>query len=235
MKTITLIIGILILAFLISSCSDNSISPGPNLPGNISGKIENWNWNHTNYNICAAVYTAGYPSRYILGKAIITMDGSFSVQFNLPPENVLKAVDTPLDDNECSGNINITPADTKYTELVLEVLNKGDSVIGYVERRNFDGLISENTFFSRYIYFNKNVSITGTEICKYVSDTTLSEYNVNANEGWSSITSLFTAMTPTYIAYTLTSSEPQGGKWYYFDSNDKNAITKCKYKPFPVK
>ena len=214
-------------ALFLFSCSDNTVSPtGTGLYGNITDRVENWTLG--NQKISASVYKPGSPFPSILGTGNISSGGNFSIQFTKPSEDYLMPIDNFFEAGS-NGNIIVNPANTKYSVLVLSVLDLNNAITGFIERRNYTENITENSFFTEYLYFDGDVSVHGTKLCEYTADTTFSEYNVNSGSGWSPLTTLFTKFTPTYTSYIIKNSEPQGGKWYYFDINDKVPGSKFKH------
>jgi hypothetical protein len=228
MKTLIICTLILISSSFLVSCSDNTVSPtGTNSNGYITDKVENWTLG--NKNICAYVYGPGSSQPVNLGNGSISFNGNFSIQFNAPSEEYLETIDNFFDEGSNKG-IKLNPTDVKYAVLVLSVLDTNGSSLGLLERRNYTDNLTENSFYTSYLYFNKDVSVTGTKLNEYPADTTFSEYNVTSNMGWSLLTCLYNKLTYTYTSYTIKNSEPQGGKWFYFDTNDKSLRLKGKHK-----
>lgn len=224
MKTLITNILIIINTLFFISCSDNLVSTS-NSGNIIIDKVENWNLG--NQKINAIIFNANYSTPFSLGSGTISYDGSFSIPFSNPADEYLKPIDNYFSDNPKSYLL-INPSDAKYAVLIFSVVDANNNVTGFIERRNFSENISENSFFTEYLYFSSNVTITGTKLNEYSADTVFSEYNVNANSGWSFVTTLFKKFTPTYTSYLVKNQEPAGGKWYYYDVNDK--MSQFKYR-----
>jgi len=231
MKTIIISVLTIMSALLMISCSDNTLSPtGTTANGYISDKVENWTMG--NQTINASVCIPGSTSYTSLGTGRINSTGLFSIDFSVPADEYLTGVDNLF--NEGTGvNVKLNSLNTKYAILVLTVKDTNGNVTGLIERRNYTDNITDNSFFTEYVYFNDDITLTGTKLNGYAADTTFSDYNVNSRKGWSTLSCVFTKFTPTYISYKISNTEPQGGKWYYFDVNDRAQSKGLKYKlPF---
>lgn len=228
MKTIIISTLILVTIVLMTSCSDNTVGPsGTSTDGNISGKVENWALG--NQKVSASIYKPGSTFPITLGTGDIYNNGAFTINFNNPGEEYLSTIDNLFNDSSKS-KLRINPANAKYAILVLSVVDANGVNLGLIERRNFTDDITENSFYTEYVYFYRDVSVTGTKLSEYYSDTTFSEYNVNSKSGWSTLTCLFTKLTSTYTSYIIRNQEPQDGKWYYYNLNDKASVLNHRYK-----
>jgi len=221
MKTIIISVLAIMSAMLMISCSDNTLSPtGTAANGHISDKVENWAMG--NQTINASVCIPGSTSYTSLGTGQINSAGVFSIDFSVPANEYLTGVDNLFNEGT-EVHVKLNSLNTKYSILVLTVKDTNGNVTGLIERRNYIDNISENSFFTEYVYFNDDITLTGTKLNEYTADTTFSEYNVNSKKGWSALSCIFTKFTPTYISYKISNTEPQGSKWYYFDVTDKSA------------
>jgi len=226
----TIIIGFLaiISAALIISCSDNTVSLAEtSTDGYITDKVENWALG--NQKISALICVPGSSSYSRIGEGKINSTGVFSIGFTKPADEYLTGVDNLFNEGT-EVHVKINSLSTKYAILVLTVRDTNGNITGLIERRNYTDNITDNSFYTEYIYFNEDITLTGTKLHQYAADTTFSEYNVNSKTGWSTLSCLFTKFTPTYISYMISSAEPQGGKWYYFDANDKSSDSEFKHE-----
>ncbi|MEI7483435.1 MAG: hypothetical protein WCK13_01885 [Ignavibacteriota bacterium] len=228
MKTIIISFLTMMSALLMISCSENTVSPtGTTANGYISDKVENWTLG--NQTINASICIPGSYSYADLGTGQINSAGIFSIGFTTPASEYLTGIDNLFNEGT-EVHVKVNSLNTKYAILVLTVKDTSGNVTGLIERRNYTDNITDNSFFTEYIYFNDDITLTGTKLNGYAADTTFSEYNVNSKTGWSTLSCMFTKFTPTYISYKISNTEPQGAKWYYFDVNDKSTGVNFRHK-----
>jgi hypothetical protein len=228
MKTIIISVLTIMSALLMISCSDNTLSPtGTSTNKYISDKVENWTLGNKTIN--ASVCIPGSTSYTSLGTGQINSAGVFSIEFSVPADEYLTGVDNLFNEGT-EVHVKLNSLNTKYAILVLTVKDTNGNVTGLIERRNYTDNITENSFYTEYVYFNEDITLTGTKLHQYAADTTFSEYNVNSKLGWSTLSCVFTKFTPTYISYMISNTEPQGGKWHYYDVTDKSTVVNFKHK-----
>ena len=228
MKTIIISVLTIMSALLMISCADNTVGPtGTTANGYISDKVENWTLG--NQTISASICIPGSSTYASIGSGRINSAGVFSVAYTIPADEYLTSVDNLFNEGT-EVHVKINTISTKYAILVLTVKDNNGNITGLIERRNYTDNITDNSFYTEYVYFNEDITLTGTKLHEYAADTTFSEYNVNSKSGWSTLSCMFTKFTPTYISYKISNTEPQGGKWYYFDLNDKSTGSYFRHK-----
>jgi hypothetical protein len=227
MKSIIIVLALIVSSLLIS-CSDNTISPsGASSNGFINDRVENWN--SGNQKVNASICIPGSTATVSVGNGEIYPGGAFSIQFGIPGDSYLLSINNLFSDG-VKSNLRYNPMDTKYAVLILSILDANGNKTGLIERRNYQEELSDNSFYTDYVYFNSDVTVTGTKLNEYTTDTTFTEYSVSLKSGWSPLACVFTKLTQTYTAYKITNTEPSGGKWYYYDLNDKVNQSKNRYK-----
>jgi len=228
MKTIIISVLMLVSVSIFISCSDNTISPtGTSTNKYISDKVENWTLG--NKTIDASVCIPGSTSYASIGIGQINSAGVFSIELSVPADEYLEGVDNLFTEGT-AVHVKLNSLNTKYAILALTVKDTIGNVIGLIERRNYTDNITDNSFYTEYVYFNEDITLTGVKLHEYAADTTFSEYNVNSKLGWSTLSTVFTKFTPTYISYKISNTEPQGGKWYFYDVTDKSLFVNFKHK-----
>lgn len=227
MKSLIKILPVLFIAILIYSCGEDTVSPTVNTNMNtISGKIEDWTFGDSLI-LKAELLEPFVYNDYVLDSCIIHSDGSFSINLNIPPDNML-SIFTINWDTACRGNVVINPSNTKTSSFInfsiyYPFLDSFE--VGYVSRHNprdSGNWTKPGDFEVSYIYANNNASITGTEICNdvwFFPDTTI--FEVNGIKGWNKIVYNYLSHSQGSVKMLVNSTEPAGGKWYahmYFDS-----------------
>jgi len=233
MKTKKILIFIIVLsgAVYLNSCSDNVTNSTGDTVFNVSGKVENWTYGSKK--IVVKYTVSGYPFKIGLDTAAITIDGNFSCEFKDPLPVDLDTLFISSGGINCTGFININPPGTKFTSLILEVYDAGDSLTGYIERRNFDSQLMPGSGFVYYIYLDNNVFISGSETCSNISDTTTLNCNFTGIKGWQKISESIEEMTLTRITSSISNTEPANTKWYFYtliDTQKSRMVNKLRFK-----
>jgi len=218
MKKLLIFIIIITGAAYLNSCTDNITNSTGTDVFKVSGKVENWT--NGNNKIVAVYNISGYPFKIGLDTAAISNEGNFEFEIKNPLTENLDTLTISTGGSQCEGLISINPAETKYTSLVLEAYNAEDSLIGYIEKRNFETQLMPGAGFVYYIYIENNVSITGTEICSNITDTTALNCNFTGNKGWQKICESIDDITPTRITCSISNLEPSNTKWYFYSLLD---------------
>lgn len=215
MKIFFLLIVLFLFGFLFSSCNDSGTeSPPLNNDVFVSGRFENWI--PVNAKIFSTISQRNFPFKVKLDSAYIGTDGSFNVKLPNPADSNLESVSYPVSGGECSGNINVNPVNTAYTETVFEIRTGNDSLIGFAEKRNYADSILTGSFNVWYNYYNKDVAITGSQVCRYPTDTSLYSINIICLKGWNKLTEIYDSTRTGYYDIQVSLNEPSGGKWYFY-------------------
>lgn len=67
-----------------------------------------------------------------------------------------------------------------------------------------------------------NGSITGSDTCINVPDTTIFTYQLSINKGWNTASVVSAYSSYTKQSWQIISQEPSGGKWYFHRGLFKN-------------
>lgn len=219
MKNLLFFTSIIFFALVFSSCKDSGTeSPPLNNDVFASGKIENWI--PVNTKIYSTVSIRQFPFKVKLDSATIGTDGSFTVRLPNPADSVMENISYPVSGGECAGNITVNPINTSFAEIVFEIRTENDSLIGFAEKRNYSDSISTGSFNVWYSYYNKDVVITGSQICRYPTDTSVYSVNIIGKKGWNKITGFYNVVRAGYFDIQVSLNEHSEGKWYFYSLAD---------------
>lgn len=199
-------------------CSDNVT--GPTDVFILSGTIDNWTYGG-NIMLKAEVYDTTYHQKLVIDSNIISPGGAFSIKLRTVPVNFLYSIN--FSDSLYIANVTVNPPNTKSNKcyilthpmgvfpeaISLSLYNGNDSVpIGNIYRA---GTINTSSwFYGFYLYFNQNVTISGTLI--YSSGDT-AYYNLPGKQGWNEVVIRTDSVSNFKFRGYISASEPPGGKW----------------------
>lgn len=219
-KLKTLIVFFLTLSFvnLFFGCKENVT--GPSEVFILSGTIENWSYGG-NIMLKAEVYDTAYHQKLVIDSNIISSGGAFSIRLRDVPINFLYSIN--FSDSMYTANVTVNPPNTKSNKcfilthpmgtfpvgVSLSLYNGNDSVpIGNIFRAG--SINTSGWFYGIYLYFNQNVTISGTLIY-YSGDT--AHYNLLGKQGWNEVVIQTGSLSNFMYRGNISASEPPGGKW----------------------
>ena len=186
MKRIVFFESILLLitfSFLIISCSNDNVNQPYQNNGllKISGRLTDWNYG-TGKSL--SMYTNPPYVTYLVGNSLISPNGDFSILLSSPPASELKPV---LELETLTGNNNLSISDTTvkgcFSEFLIQ-LDTANYFIGEVIPGPPQNIFSVGSYFVKYIYLEKPMTITGKQYYNLFNDSIEVVYNLDYSEGW---------------------------------------------------
>lgn len=206
---------LLIIAGLTSGCGgdDNPAEPVAQTRtiAAISGSLENWNLG-TGKTI-SLVY-GGIGSAASFGSSEINEDGSFSISLSEPDSTLLKSVKGFIN-GACEKEITVSDPAGMYISGMLLVM-EGSSVIGFVQHGGAYGQTQVDTagsFNIDYYYFDRNVDISGVELCGGAKERY--DYNLSFEKGWNRSAGVLVENASSSVKYEYKVDIPEGGMFIF--------------------
>ncbi len=211
--------ALLLCALLFIACNkDDEIitDPGGNTTTNLSGSIQNW---PSQILIAQAIATG--TGAAVVGTDTILADGNLDLNLTVPPPAILRSV------SDISNDTAITISDSTAfyaTTGSLSVFDISNTMVGRIEKKNFDTTVVTGSFIVNYIYIDRACNITGSSTTASGTDTTRIEFNLSLEQGWNVFYTQQTGETPTLTTLLIASGEPAGANWRYTASPIANRI-----------
>lgn len=211
--------ALLLCALLFAACNkDDEIitDPGGNTTTNLSGSIQNW----PNQILIAQAIATGTGAA-VVGTDTILADGNLDLNLTTPPPAILRSV------SDISNDTAITISDSAAfyaTTGSLSVFDISNTMVGRIEKKNFDTTVVTGSFIVNYIYIDRACNITGSSTAASGTDTTRIDFNLSLEQGWNVFYTQQTGETPTLTTLLIASGEPAGANWRYTASPVANRI-----------
>ncbi len=200
----------IIISFL--SCKDNITGNGDPSTSTISGKIDNWYYGSDKKIILETMAMDTIAKVEYLDTALISQDGSFTLNFKEPSQNAFGLFTLP---DNCISNVQINPPGLKWLVLMLSV---------YSDTAYFGSVfyVSDTVLYWHEgqkllypAYFNNAGSIMGRDSCYSGGISHVLKFNLSftANK--------LTNVTAIYHQYSneedqiFYTTDPYTLKWYF--------------------
>lgn len=125
-----IILGLIVLPLFYMGCTDNSTDTVTST-AKLNGKIVNINVSPGLYLVATVTKNDTFATTIVLDSSLISVDGSFTISLNTPPDNALDSIILP----SCIGNIQISSNEVKQAVLNLFVDSLGKQ-IGDIQKSN---------------------------------------------------------------------------------------------------
>jgi hypothetical protein len=207
LRNLFVLLVIFSFAFIYLNCDDAGVET-KETQFCISDQISNWTLGAKTLH---AYVKSSQGGSYSVAECQVDAGGNFNLCL---PETVS---DTTLFSSDsifyigCSGgNVTFNPPDVRGTEISSFKIKDGTTVIGYIRKNNYDTLYI-GAFSLLYIWVNKNVTVTGTEICSGDS----LKFDGSAVSGWDKVVKNCTNLYSGGRSYLYNTNEPAGAIWEY--------------------
>jgi hypothetical protein len=220
MKNLIKSAALLLCAIIFISCNnDDDIITDPGggtTTANLSGNIQNWPGQ-----ILIAQAIATGTGAAVVGTDTIIADGNLNMNLTTPPPAILRSVDDIFNDSA----VTISDTTAFYAAFGnLTVFDISNTMVGRIERKNFDTTAVTGSFIVSFIYVDRDCNITGTVVSASGTDTTSTELNLTLEQGWNVFYTQQTGETSTTTSLLIASGEPAGANWRYTASPVANRL-----------
>lgn len=222
-KLVVLALYISAIIFAAGCGDDDDKGPtGPEPGGDlieVSGAIENWNIGSGKKLYFSMPVSE--TEQAVFGSADITENGSFKIHIEAPASEHLFALADFIGASNCQSNTSISDPSVLGAYGEFNVV-EGENLLGYVDRTNHDySTDSVGSFYSLFMYVDKNVTISGADSCQLGNGMMLVKtFNLSLAEGWNQIAVTTTFFNSEEYHVTYSTDEPAGGKFLYFEYSE---------------
>lgn len=194
-------------ALMYFNCGDTSVVEPPG-DFSVTGRISAWTLGSGKTLIAYVRTPAGTSS---ISYSTVETDGSFSMKFPATlSESALFSVDSFFYSGCPLGTITINNSDARCSELITFKVQEGDSVYGFVSKKNYD-TVYEGAFSIGYLWTTKDFTASGRTICN--SDSVVLDCSVHT--GWNFFVRNYTRVTSDGKTILFNTSEPSGAEWKF--------------------
>lgn len=189
-------------------CGDDAVT-NPDTQFCITGTITNWTLGAKTLHAYVRDVSGGGVSA---ANCPIDAQGNFNLCLPATLSDTLLFRADSIFYQGCHGNVTFNPPDTRGTQISSFKVKNGDTVIGYIQKNNYDTLYV-GAFSVGYVWVNKDMSASGDYEYCFPGDTL--RFSGSITSGWDKIVKNCTRTVGSGTSYLYNTTEPPGAVWEY--------------------